>query len=192
MNKIISDVPKIQIYNYNTFRKHAFDKNIVLNAFFDWKEGKEFYERAYLYDDENPYILQQGALYLSAKQKHLDAFGWIEKAITKSRKNLSIKNSHAIILFNANYDSESTSAEEQLDYSMEILHNCHSSDQRKSFHAITYADQAIRYFNRIYNEKTLKYLNQAKIWLDEEMIENKWNTKIKEKLKQIRNILNKL
>ena len=192
MNKIISDVPKIQIYNYNTFRKHAFDKNIVLNAFFDWKEGKEFYERAYLYDDENPYILQQGALYLSAKQKHLDAFGWIEKAITKSRKNLSIKNSHAIILFNANYDSESTSAEEQLDYSMEILHNCYSSDQRKSFHAITYADQAIRYFNRIYNEKTLKYLNQAKIWLDEEMIENKWNTKIKEKLKQIRNILNKL
>lgn len=47
MNKVIDRVPTVQIYNYNTFKKHAFDKSIVSKAFPDWKEGKEFYERAF-------------------------------------------------------------------------------------------------------------------------------------------------
>ena len=34
------------------------------------------YERAFLYDFKNPYVLQQGALYLSMKKKYHDAVSW--------------------------------------------------------------------------------------------------------------------
>lgn len=113
------------------------------------KEGKEFYERAFLYDFKNPYVLQQGALYLSMKKKYHDAFSWIDRAITMTNnKHFSIRNSHAIILFDANYNVDSTDAERQLDASMDILSQCINSDLRTTFHAKTYADQAVRYYNK--------------------------------------------
>lgn len=107
-----------------------------------------------LYDYTNPYVLQQGALYLSSKKKFQDAFAWIDKAINMTNnKQFSIRNSHAIILFDANYDIDSLEAEKQLDQSMDILSQCVNSDLRRTFHAITYADQAVKYYHKYGTER---------------------------------------
>lgn len=190
MNKVIDRVPTVQIHNYHTFKKHAFDKSIVSKAFPDWKEGKEFYERVFLYDFKNPYVLQQGALYLSMKKKYHDAFSWIDRAITMTNnKHFSIRNSHAIILFDANYNVDSTDAERQLDASMDILSQCINSDLRTTFHAKTYADQAIRYYNKYGNNRAVSYLEQAKLWLEKEIQERGWDYDVKKQHGKINDIL---
>ena len=193
MNKVIDRVPTVQIYNYHTFKKHAFDKSIVAKAFPNWKEGKEFYERVFLYDFKNPYVLQQGALYLSMKKKYHDAFSWIDKAITMTNnKHFSIRNSHAIILFDANYNVDSTDAERQLDRSMDILSQCINSDLRTTFHAKTYADQAVRYYNKYGNDRAVSYLKQAKLWLEKEIQERGWDYDVKKQFGKINDILKRI
>lgn len=62
MCNVVNNVPKYLIYNFKTFRKFAFDSLLADRAFKDWNEGRKFYQSAYLYDNENPYVLQQGAL----------------------------------------------------------------------------------------------------------------------------------
>ena len=165
----------VKICNYRTFRRWAFDKAIVSKAFPKWDEGKSFYQKAFMYDNRNAYVLQQGALYLSSKRKYQDAFDWIDRAkILTNDKQFSIRNSHAIILFDANYEVNSQEAMEQLDRSMEILSRCYYDDMRKTFHAKTYSDQAIRYFRKYMNEKSLEYLEQSKRWLKEEIDNKAW------------------
>lgn len=191
MSKVIDNVPKYLIYNFKTFRKFAFDSLLTAKAFVDWKDGMDFYKSAYLYDNENPYVLQQGALFLSKKKQYQEAFKWIDKAINSTNdKYFSIRNSHAIILFDANYELElNNMVEEQLDRSMEILHKCYHDDSRKIFHAIVYADQAERYFIKANSEKTSNYLQQAKKWLKEESSNNSWNYELKQRLSKVEKIL---
>lgn len=191
MSKVIDNVPKYLIYNFKTFRKFAFDSLLTAKAFVDWKDGMDFYKSAYLYDNENPYVLQQGALFLSKKKQYQEAFKWIDKAINSTNdKYFSIRNSHAIILFDANYELElNNMVEEQLDRSMEILHKCYHDDSRKIFHAIVYADQAERYFIKVNSEKTINYLQQAKKWLKEESSNNSWNYELKQRLSKVEKIL---
>lgn len=191
MSKVIDNVPKYLIYNFKTFRKIAFDSLLTAKAFVDWKDGMDFYKSAYLYDNENPYVLQQGALFLSKKKQYQEAFKWIDKAINSTNdKYFSIRNSHAIILFDANYELElNNMVEEQLDRSMEILHKCYHDDSRKIFHAIVYADQAERYFIKANSEKTINYLQQAKKWLKEESSNNSWNYELKQRLSKVEKIL---
>lgn len=180
MWNVIKKVNSFTICNYHKFRRWAFDKSLVMRAFPDWKEGKEFYEEAFLYDNRNPYILQQGALYLSAKRKYRDAFDWIDKAKTLTNdKHFSIRNSHAIILFDSNYDVNNEEALNQLDVSMKILQKCYTDDMRRTFHAKTYADQALRYYKRIQNDRAIEYLKQAQIWINEELKENSWEYELK-------------
>lgn len=187
---VLKKVNSFTICNYRIFRKWAFDKVLVMRAFDNWREGKEFYEEAFLYDNRNPYILQQGALYLSANRKYRDAFDWIDKAKTLTNdKQFSIRNSHAIILFDANYEITGSDAEKQMDVSMAILHKCYSDDMRRTFHAKTYADQALRYLKKYHNEKAKAYLNQALEWLDEEIKENSWEFEIKNLRAQVNNTL---
>lgn len=157
MCNVVYNVPKYLIYNYKTFRKNAFDSVLTGRAFSDWNEGKRFYEFAYLYDNENPYVLQQGALFLAKKNKYSEAFRWIDKAINSTNdKFFSIRNSHAIILFDANYELPlDVMVEKQLDRSMEILHKCYHDDARKIFHAIIYADQAERYYRKVNKSNSL-------------------------------------
>lgn len=189
MQRMIENVPSIQIFNYKTFRKYAFDKTVVQRAFRDWTEGKKFYEQVFLYDNKNPYVLQQGALYLASKYRYKEAFNWIDRAITMTNdKYFSIRNSHAIILFDANYDAlPSIQAEEQLDESMEILHRCYNNDNRKIFHAVVYAKQAIRYFNKINEDKTINYLRHAQDWIAEELKHNHWSYELKDIKKKLDN-----
>ena len=70
MCNVVYNVPKYLIYNFKTFRKFAFDSLLADRAFKDWNEGRKFYQSAYLYDNENPYVLQQGALFLSKKKQY--------------------------------------------------------------------------------------------------------------------------
>lgn len=191
MCKVVDNVPKYLIYNFKTFRKFAFDSLLATRAFDNWQEGMKFYKLAYLYDNENPYVLQQGALFLSKKKQYQEAFKWIDKAINSTNdKYFSIRNSHAIILFDANYDLELDSmVEKQLDRSMEILHKCYHDDSRKIFHAIVYADQAERYYFKINSSKTIKYLQQAEKWLKEESSNNTWNYELKQRLAKVEKIL---
>ena len=50
MHGVVENVPQIQICSYNKFKKFAFDKELVLQAFPRWKDGVSFYEKAFLYD----------------------------------------------------------------------------------------------------------------------------------------------
>ena len=178
--KVLRNVNYVSICNYRKFRRWAFDKALMMKAFSNWREGKEFYEEAFLYDNRNPYVLQQGALYLSAMKKYRDAFDWIDKAKTMTNdKHFSIRNSHAIILFDANYEIMTKEAESQMDKSMEILHKCYKNDMRRTFHAKTYADQALRYYGKYHNDKAKAYLEQSKIWLQDELKENSWEYELK-------------
>lgn len=187
---VLKKVNSFTICNYRIFRKWAFDKVLVMKAFGDWREGKDFYEEAFLYDNRNPYILQQGALYLSAKHKYRDAFDWIDKAKTLTNdKQFSIRNSHAIILFDANYEVGTPESIKQLDASMEILHKCYRDDMRRTFHAKTYADQALRYFKRNHNEKAKAYLQQAKVWISDELKNKSWEYELKSLYTQLEEAL---
>lgn len=176
MIKTLDNIPNTKIPYYNVYRKYAYDKILVSKAFLNWSEGMKFYQKVYDMDFHNPYVLQQGALYLAYKKKFTTAFEWIDRAITQTNnKYFSIRNSHAIILFDANINSteESTSIRAQLDKSMDILEKCINNDKRKVFHAIRYAEQAKEYFNRFYDEKSITYIMKAKEWLKKEY---KWNT----------------
>lgn len=190
LNTLIDNVSYVKICNFKTFRKWAFDKVLMSKAFPNWEEGKKFYEKAFLFDNKNPYVLQQGALYLSSKQKYQEAFDWIDKAkILTNDRQFSIRNSHAIIMFEANYNIKTDEAEDQLDRSMEILHKCFNDDMRKTFHAKTYADQALRYYKKYNNPKSIEYLRQSLVWLEQERNANTWAFDLKSYINKVRNAL---
>lgn len=191
IQKSLNNIPSVQIPFYSTFRRHAFDKNLISRVFEDWQEGKQFYEQAYDYDFENPYVLQQGALYLSQKKKFTEAFHWIDRAITQSKDRFfSIRNSHAIILFEANINSkeESSAIRSQLDRSMSILERCYNDDKRRAFHVIRYAEQTKEYAKRYFDETTKHYIQTAIRWLRSEVEHNKWNHELKRLLKDVSEI----
>lgn len=181
MLKTLNNIPNIRIPFYNTYRKYAYDKALVIRAFKNWEEGCEFYEQVYEMDFKNPYVLQQGALYLASKRKFTTAFEWIDKAITQTNnKFFSIRNSHAIILFDANINNpqESGDIRRQLDNSMEILEKCFHADKRKVFHAIRFAEQSIEYLKRYYDKKAIDYVNKATLWLKDEYNNRKWDREL--------------
>ena len=176
LSTFISNIPSIRVCNYKVFRKYAFDKVKALRAFENWKDGKDFYEKAFLYDRKNPYVLQQGALYLAQKKQFEEAFVWIERARNMTDdKYFSIRNSHAIILFNANIEKNGADVRAELDRSMSILEKCMNSDSRKRFHANVYGSQAIKYYKRFKDEKARQYLLQAVDWLNKEIDHSVWD-----------------
>ncbi len=185
-----NEVSSYRIFRYDVFKKRAYDASIMKKAFFDWAEGKAFYEKAFR-SDPSPYIRQQGALYLSKMRMYPEAFAWIDEALILSRfKVFSIRNSHAIILFKANIDKsiDDVTVRETLDQSMAILSECHSNDKRKLYHALTFADQAIRYYDKFGDGQAKEYLVTAKKWLTEERRDIS-HRGIERLLKQINTIL---
>lgn len=179
--QVLETIPTVQICSYNIFRKYAYDKNIISRAFNNWREGKEFYEDAYENDFRNPYVLQQGALYLASRKCFSEAFVMIDKAINQTNnKYFSIRNSHAIILFEANINAkeENESIRGELDRSMNILERCITDDKRRNFHAQRYAEQAMSYHTRYFDVDSLKYLKNAKTWLSDVRKHQPWNYEI--------------
>jgi len=188
MLKALNNIPNIRIPFYNTYRKYAYDKTLATKAFKNWEEGRDFYEQVYEMDFNNPYVLQQGALYLAYKKKFNTAFEWIDKAITQTNNRFfSIRNSHAIILFDANINNpgEGSDIRKQLDNSMEILEKCFNADKRKIFHAVRYAEQSIEYLNRFYDKKAIDYVETAKVWLKSEYEQRNWD-------RELRNLIQKI
>ena len=181
LNTMISNIPPFRICDYKKFRKYGFDKTVVIKAFPKWDEGKAFYEKAFLYDSKNPYVLQQGALYLAYYKKYDYAFQWIDRAINMTNdKYFSIRNSHAYIKFNANIDKKGEAVRAELDSSMSILERCINNDARKKFHALTYGQQAIRYAIKYSDEQSKDYLGKAKLWIEKELKENSWDRDLAE------------
>lgn len=184
-------VPKHQIPNFHVFKRQCYDAEFTTKAFSDWKEGLKFYTTAYK-TDKNPFLLQQCSLYLLRKKRYTEAALEIDKALQTSYKRFfSIENTHAIILFKANINATSNDPmiRATLDKSMSILKECYTKDQRKSYHAVTFAEQALDYFGKYPDEKAKDYLNKAKEWLIETRQERKYHGRSKTLLDQLSNIL---
>ena len=190
LNGVLDKVPYPHICDYKIFHKYAFDKNIVLKAFVNWRDGKAFYEKAFIYDNRNPYVLQQGALYLSQKRRYDDGFVWIDRAISMTdEKYFSIRNSHAVIMFNANIERNDGNVKEQLDKSMQILERCMNADSRKRFHARIYASQAMLYYRRFNDEKAVGYLKIARGWLEKIVKSNTWDDESEKSLAKLNEMI---
>jgi tetratricopeptide (TPR) repeat protein/energy-coupling factor transporter ATP-binding protein EcfA2 len=180
-------VPKHQIPNFHVFKRQGYDAYYVGKAFYNWKAGLEFYERAYQ-TDKNPFLLQQCSLYLLRKKRYSEAALKIDRALQTSYKRIfSIENTHAIILFKANINlsSNDPSIRATLDRSMEILKECYNEDQRKTYHALTFAEQSIDYFSKYPDEKAMENLKLAKNWLEEISNERKFYSRFKKLYDQI-------
>jgi hypothetical protein len=171
ITKTFYNISPLRIYRYDSFRRHAYDADFAGRAFPDAEDGVKFYED--VYDRlNNPWILQQGALYLKRLKLFDDAFQWIDKALLVSRgRKWAIQNTHAVILFAANIERKKLDkvAIDSLHQSMDILGDCYRADKRKGYHARSYADQAIRLTSRLGNEATRGYLEKARVWLNEEL-----------------------
>ena len=176
MEKAIEKIPRIHIYNYPTFKRFAFDKALTSKAFLNWREGKAFYEKAFIFDSNNPFVLQQGALYLAQKKQYEIAFEWIDRAITMTNDRFfSIRNSHAIIHFDANYTKDGAESRKELDRSMAILSKCINDDSRKFFHAKAYARQALQYYTKYNDSIAMGYLIKAYEWMNQEKDNELWD-----------------
>ncbi|WP_419810603.1 SIR2 family protein [Bacterioplanoides sp.] len=174
MSKMLTEfhvnVSKVSIPNYNVFKRKAYDAWIFERAFPDINDGCSLYDMIYS-KSGSPFNIQQKALYLSRRKEHDLAFAEIDRAVAKGgSRNWAIKNSYAIIMFKANINrSKSDDVDKALIESMRVLEFCYSSDVRKTFHAMKYADQAIQYHAKYRNKVALQFLEKAKSWLAEEI-----------------------
>lgn len=185
------NVPKHQIPNFYVFKRSGYDAFYVSKAFYNWQEGLEFYENSFGID-RNPFLLQQCSLYLLKKKKYTEAALKIDKALQISRKKIfSVENTHAIVLFKANINSDSNdpNIREYLDKSMNILKKCYSEDSRKTYHAVTFAEQSIEYFTKYSDGAAKEYLALSVDWLKEARIERKYNYRMKLLLRQLEEIV---
>jgi tetratricopeptide (TPR) repeat protein len=160
VRKLIYSVSPYKIYKYYIFKKKAYDAKLFFSLF--GKDAIELYDKIYLRDD-SAYTLQQRAICKLMLNDIPSAFADIDKAISLQKNNFSIKNTRAIILFEANKDIKSSAAKERLMEAMEILNECYRSDKRKVYHAEKFAEYAIFIFEH-YDDN--QYIAQAKTWLN--------------------------
>ncbi|WP_455031556.1 SIR2 family protein [Oribacterium sp.] len=159
VRKLILSVSPYNIYQYHVFRRSAFDGKLFSDLFGD--DAYSLYERIFQFDS-GAYTLQQRALYKSHRCDFKGAFEDIDKAISINGSNFSIKNSHAIILFEANKNKRTSISEESIAEAMDTLRKCFSSDKRKVYHAQKFAEFAV-YLAK--NWRDSSYLEEAEKWL---------------------------
>lgn len=165
-----SEVSPTRIGRYDIFRRSAYDARTIGRAFHKWEEGLDFYKRA-VSRDPSFSLKQQAALYLSHMKNYELAFTWIDEARSQAgHSNPTIRNTFAVILFNANYDKlANDEVMTRLDESMAILMKCHDSDYRKLYHAKVFADQALRYRKKFpASPNAPTYLSLSEKWLSAE------------------------
>ena len=177
----LSHIPRLDCFKFQ-----AYDARLFAKAFPNIQDGIDIYDLIYK-KNNSYYTLQQKALYLSHKNEHQRAFKIIDEAIVKGGSGRwSIKNSEAIIKFQAYIRRDNTSdVQDALDDSMATLKKCYSSDSRKTFHALTYANQSIAYWDKYRNDKAKIYLLTAKEWLNEEKNQNQKAKKLLAKVEHI-------
>jgi hypothetical protein len=159
------------IPDYPTFRRYAYDNDFAMKAFPDFRDGKNFYERLFLTTD-NAYDYQHGAVYMSKMRQHTIAFEWIDKALSKAgRKTFTIRNSHAIILFEANIefyraDTSDLTALDGIRQSMKVLESCIEQDNGRRYHLLRFADQAKKVAQIRFDDEVRNWLDSAKTKLE--------------------------
>jgi hypothetical protein len=150
----------------------AYDANLTMRAFPRWEDGLDFYESCFTRDRSHSFK-QQGAIYLSRKKQYPLAFKWIDQAMSiAGKRGASVRNTYAVIMFNANYDKPSASVEvvTTLNESMQILQKCYTDDLRKAYHAKVFSDQAVKYADKYpKSTQSAQYLDQATAWLNTEL-----------------------
>lgn len=174
------NVSAFRVNRFDVFKRKAFDAKHVRMAFENWDEGKAFYDKIYSRDN-SPYLLQQCALYLLGKRQYKEAFQEIDKAVTLTANKIpSIRNTHAVVLFKTNIGIQDTDGTviRTLRQSMDILEECYADDKRKTYHAITFASQALSYYQAYPDSHGLEYLETARDWLKEEGKSSPWNREI--------------
>ena len=105
----------------------------------------------------------------------------IDESLSISNHRIpSIRNSHAVILFEANIGLPETNGivKQTLQKSMEILKECYAYDQRKAYHALVFADHSLKYDRRFGNDQAQGYLETALSWLREEQRNSPWHREV--------------
>lgn len=184
IKKFIKEVSPCYVYKYYVFKRTAYDAGLFFEIFSD--KGDEVYQEVFN-NDPSAYTLQQWALYKAKTKRFPEAFSDIDKAIHLQPNNFSVRNARAIILFEANRDKTTIEAKNALMEAMTILAECYKSDKRKVYHAQKYAEFALVFLEKYYDNK---YIEQAYFWVEELIVkEESMSRKTKnlyEKLKAIR------
>lgn len=117
---------------------------------------------------DNPYDYQHGAVYMSKLKQHTIAFDWIDRALSKSGGRIFvIKNSHAVILFEANIeiyraDQQDQTALDGLRQSMEVLERLIEQDSWRRYRLLRFADQAKKMAAINLTDEVRRWLESAK------------------------------
>lgn len=183
ISRFINSVQPNFIYKYYVFKRKAYDSNLFLQLF--GETADEIYSTIFMYDS-SAYTLQQWALYKAKTKRFEEAFSDINKALTMLPNNFSIKNSMAIILFEANKNKEYELAKQYLYKAMHILEECYSSDKRKEYHIKQYKDFAIFLYHQ-YNDNS--FLDHAYRWINELYSSDTTNFKVKKWLDDVKKCL---
>ncbi|UYO62189.1 SIR2 family protein [Acetobacterium wieringae] len=161
ISNFLKEVSPYKIYQYHLFRRSAYDAKLFYDLF--KKDANNKYEMLYNYSN-NPYTLQQWALCRAYLKEFKEAFADIDKAQRQKPGNFSIRNTSAIILFEANRDDKSEIGYHKRKEAIEILENCYSNDKRKVYHANRFAEFAIE-IAKLDND--YQYIEKAITWLNE-------------------------
>ena len=170
LKQFLSQVSPVRIVRFDVFKRRAYDADLIKRAFPNAEDGRNFYEQV-LSVYNSPFVLQQGAVYLSHKHLFELAFNWIDRANRLAHGNImSIRNSYAVILFRAGMSGDRSSKRniEWIEKSMNVLQECYSRDRRRTYHALVFADHALRYCSEISASKGKDYLETAEKWLEKE------------------------
>lgn len=185
-----ADVSPTKIPRYDIFRRMAYDANLTTRAFPRWQDGLDFYESCFARDRSHSFK-QQGAIYLSRKKQYPLAFKWIDEAMSiAGKRGASVRNTYAVIMFNANFDKPGAVPEvvATLDESMQILQKCYTDDLRKAYHAKVFADQAVKYADKFPRSgRSAEYLDQAATWLNTELKLRQGDRAINQLLRSLKN-----
>lgn len=162
-----SALPDKIITDYHIFRRYGYDNDFARRAFSNVPDGLKFYSRLVGRTD-NAYDYQHGAIYLSKMRQFKEAFEWIDTAVSRSSGRIfSIRNTHARILFEANIDVFRANptdriAVEGIRESMRVLEECIEKDQRRNYHVLRFADQALQYAQISMDEDAARWLALAR------------------------------
>ena len=172
LEKFLDKVSPHAIYRYDIFKRKAYDADFTRRAFSKTR-GIQFYEKLLL-QNSNPYVRHQYSIFLQRKGDINLAWEQIDRAHTEYQKKIfSIANTHAIIMFEKNMAVEAKN-EKELDIqkntigrSFSTLEYCLSQDIRVSYHALTYARNAIRYYEKFgKDEFSESYIDSATVQLN--------------------------
>ena len=167
LTRFLDNVSTQIIYRYDIFKRRAYDADITKKAF-DLEKGIKFYEKI-LENNKSPYIRHQYALFLQRKGEYELAWEQIDQAYTESNKKIfSIANTHAIIMFEKNMRNKINAGTDiillknTIEKSFATLEYCITKDVRVNYHVLTYARNAIRYYEKFgLDEYAEQYINSA-------------------------------